>query len=100
MHTVTHFEANKVGEYILLDMKVADGETVLPGAKSVAIDADLKVEADILAAEIIDAYAAKAANVVPVATPVDVSKIVVEIKTLEEAMAAKKVEAPIEESVI
>lgn len=103
MHTVTKFEAEKVGEEILLSMEVTSGDNVWPGRKVVAADADLKVEADILAAEIVDASTANVSNPAPVSTPIDVSKITVEIKTLEEAMAAKPkpvVEAPVEEPVI
>lgn len=95
---VTKFEAEKVGEEILLTMEVTDGEKVMPGAKAVPADSDLKVEADILAAEIVDAN--KPAEVVAPVAPeaVDVSKIVVEVKALEEAIAAKPV--PVKEEVV
>lgn len=97
-HTVTKFEAEKVGEYIILKMEVTSGENVWPGSKAVPADADLKIEADILAAEIVDAN--KPAEVVAPVAPeaVDVSGITVEVKTLEEAMAAKPV--PVKEEVV
>jgi hypothetical protein len=87
---VTKFEANQVDENIILSMEVTDGDNVWPGDKSVPVGSDLKVEGDILAAEIVDANTPKppVAEVVPV--PVDVSKIVVEVKTLDEANAAKE----------
>ena len=53
--TVQNFTAEQVGEEILLSMEVVSGENVWTGAKAVAADADLKVEADILAAEIVEA---------------------------------------------
>ena len=95
---VTKFEAEKVGEEIILSMEVTDGEKVWPGRKCVPSDADLKVEADILAAEIIDAHKPVEPVAEVKAEAVDVSKVVVEVKTLEEAMAAKP--KPVKEEVI
>jgi hypothetical protein len=87
--TVQNFTGEQIGEEILLSMEVVSGENVWPGAKAVAADADLKVEADILAAEIVEANTVVEVVAEVVKTPVDVSKIVVEVKTLKEANAAK-----------
>lgn len=81
MPQVTSFTAEQIGEEIILKMEVTEGESVWTGIKPVPADADLKVEADILAAEILEANTTPevpAAQPDPV--PVDVSGIVVEIK--------------------
>jgi hypothetical protein len=96
--TVQNFTGEQIGEEILLSMEVVSGENVWPGAKAVAADADLKVEADILAAEIVEANTVVEVVAEVVKTPVDVSKIVVEVKTLKEANAAKP--KPVAEEVI
>lgn len=81
MATVQNFSAEQIGEDILLSMEVVEGENVWPGRKAVPAGSDLKVEADTLAKEIVEANATPevpAAQPDPV--PVDVSGIVVEIK--------------------
>jgi len=93
--TVQNFTAEQIGEDILLSMEVVSGESVWPGRKAVPVGSDLKIEADILAAEIVEANK-PVEEVTPIApVAVDVSKIVVEVKTLEEANAAKP--KPVEE---
>lgn len=97
-HTVTKFEAEKVGEEIILKMEVTDGDKIFPGLKCVPADADIKIEADILAAEIVSANTPAEEEVKATPEAVDVSGITVEVKTLEEAMAAKP--APVKEEVV
>lgn len=80
MHTVTKFEAEKVGEEILLSMEVTDGDNVWPGRKAVPVGSDLKVEADKLAAEIVESNQPQEIPLAPSPTPIDVSGIIVELK--------------------
>ena len=92
MPTVQNFSAEQIGDNIILRMEVVDGENVWPGAKGVLVGSDLKIEADILAAEIVEANTVVEVVQEVVKTPVDVSKVTVEVKTLADAMSAKPVE--------
>ena len=73
---ITNFTAEKYEDYIRLYMEV-DG---VPGAKAVPLDADLKVEGEKLAQEIIEGNTPQPEEKVVEPVPVDVSNIVLEIK--------------------
>lgn len=94
--TIEFVSAEKYTKGIIITVKL----DAFTGSKVVPIDADLKVEGDILVAEIMEAY-----NPKPVPKPeepvlLDVSKIILEVKTMEEALEAKEEdEKPIKASV-
>ena len=80
MAEVTKFEAEKIGDNVIMRMEVTSGGNVWPGAKAVPVGSNLQIEGEILAKEIIDANAPKVVAPEPEATPVDVSNINIEIK--------------------
>lgn len=93
---ITLVSAEQYSDRITLTVTV-DGNI---GSKSVDLDSDLKVEAEILAAEIVEVYKPKPEPVVEVPVALDVSKIVLEVKTMEEALEAKEALEPVKEVVV
>ncbi len=79
MPTIKSFSAERVEDVIILHMEVEDGDNVWPGSKGVSADADLKVEAEILAKEIIVANTPVQEVSAPEPVPVDVSQISITI---------------------
>jgi len=79
MATVNSFTAEQLGDDVVLDISLTEGENTWTGRKVVAVGSDLKVEGDALAAEIIEANTPVAPEVPPTPVPLDVSGIVLEV---------------------